>query len=767
MRHHVNEKLRKFPRCSFLSFVLLMGVGTDLYAQKPNSPADTNHPKTAVVDTIVASKDEKNRNVMLNAANNSGPRVVNVGLPSNVGGTTILENDLPVVYSYWPELPNRTWRGSTSLAKTSLISLREAVITTADFGYAVSSYTRTGGNKFELNGNVSGSQFGWIKGDVNASGPIKNNWYYTTGVYANFDPQAYKIESTRYADNTKIFRLGFTKRFNKNKGEISLLYKYGNSAVIENAAVFRYQEGGKIEELDNFQIGKSSYIKRDGTVRFLNTLTGDYYESSLKNKSDYNIVSHNIDIIGNYQLPNKWKLKFAARFHSATASNFQLIPSSIKTATAASGFTYADGTSYVGPVQIILASHLNKEPLRHFLSRVELTKKQKNHHFRIGATGLFYNENTFAFDRSFFYQEVGANPRQLYNTGTTGTGFTATDQYGYFNYNLGVPYHAGNEKKITGYFSDEWIISSKLSLTYGVNLRYQNMQGNYYALARPKNFTILDKTLTEHNHNWWHKSATANVVYKITKQFGVMGDFIYNERHGQLQDYAANYEPSYNTTKTPYASVGVYLNHPKISIVSAFSYVTRNAYNQRYNLVNPNNVTEAVQTAVQYDIKTTGWTTDIVAKPFRNFELHYLLTIQNPIYQNYVVTAFGNTYDFSGKNVIGISKVLQEIDPSFTTLQGKLKLWASVRSFSKQFANQTNVLFFKGWWETFAGVNYKVTKTTGLGITVVNPLNQRGAKGTINGAELITNPEPYYGQLLTSTDYIMPFMIQAVLTFKL
>ena len=40
---------------------------------------------------------EENRNVMLNASSNSGPREVNIGLPSSVGGITVLENDLPVV----------------------------------------------------------------------------------------------------------------------------------------------------------------------------------------------------------------------------------------------------------------------------------------------------------------------------------------------------------------------------------------------------------------------------------------------------------------------------------------------------------------------------------------------------------------------------------------------------------------------------------------------------------------------------------------------
>ena len=90
---------------------------------------------------------KKNRNVMLNASSNSGPREVNIGLPSSVGGITVLENDLPVVYHFWPELPMRTWRPSQSLDMKGLISVSESTLTIADFGYAVNSYTKTGGEK--------------------------------------------------------------------------------------------------------------------------------------------------------------------------------------------------------------------------------------------------------------------------------------------------------------------------------------------------------------------------------------------------------------------------------------------------------------------------------------------------------------------------------------------------------------------------------------------------------------------------------------------
>ncbi|HAT60932.1 MAG TPA: TonB-dependent receptor, partial [Prevotella sp.] len=66
-------------------------------------------------DSILIKSKEKiesksNRNVMLNASDNTSPRDINIGLPTTLGGISILENDLPVVYYFWPDLPNRSWR---------------------------------------------------------------------------------------------------------------------------------------------------------------------------------------------------------------------------------------------------------------------------------------------------------------------------------------------------------------------------------------------------------------------------------------------------------------------------------------------------------------------------------------------------------------------------------------------------------------------------------------------------------------------------------
>ena len=147
----------------------------------------------------------------------------------------------------------------------------------------------------------------------------------------------------------------------------------------------------------------------------------------------------------------------------------------------------------------------------------------------------------------------------------------------------------------------------------------------------------------------------------------------------------------------------------------------------------------------------------MVIKPFKGAQLHYLLTLQNPVYKNYNFAAFGNNYSYDDKNVLEISKMLMEIDPSYSF--DKFRVWASLRYYSKQFANLTNALYFKPHWETFAGANYKCNKNVELALSITNLFNQTGAKGTISGAELITDPTPYYNKPRVGA-YIIPFTTQ-------
>lgn len=87
-----------------------------------------------------SSKEEGNRNVMLNAASANGPREIQIGLPS--ADVNVLENGLPVTYATNPHSVNSNWRSDASLSHVGLLKISETAITTGNIGYAVNSFTQ-------------------------------------------------------------------------------------------------------------------------------------------------------------------------------------------------------------------------------------------------------------------------------------------------------------------------------------------------------------------------------------------------------------------------------------------------------------------------------------------------------------------------------------------------------------------------------------------------------------------------------------------------
>ena len=174
---------------------------------------------------------------------------------------------------------------------------------------------------------------------------------------------------------------------------------------------------------------------------------------------------------------------------------------------------------------------------------------------------------------------------------------------------------------------------------------------------------------------------------------------------------------------------------------------------------------EIMATPLAYDIKTWGWTTDLIAHPLKGLDIHFLFTYQKPTYKKYETSiTFSDGYvgkiNATGNIVAEIPKILIEFDPSYM-LTKDLKLWASFRYFSKTYANINDAYHFNGHWETFGGVNWLVNKKLSLGCTVVNFLNQTGAKGSIAGAELITKADAKnISNVLMTGSYLRPFTVE-------
>ena len=104
-----------------------------------------------------------------------------------------------------------------------------------------------------------------------------------------------------------------------------------------------------------------------------------------------------------------------------------------------------------------------------------------------------------------------------------------------------------------------------------------------------------------------------------------------------------------------------------------------------------------------------------------------------------------------------------EFDPSYKWKM--IRVWASARYYSKQYATRTNLAWFNGHWETFAGVDWQVIKSLKLSVNVVNALFKDGAKGSMAFADTDTDSSKLVGRLMSGT-YIRPFTVDFMLTYK-
>jgi hypothetical protein len=705
----------------------------------------------------------RNRNVMLNADNSVGPREVNIGLPSSVGGTTILQNGIPVVYWYWPEMPTTCWRQDATLTKTGLLGPAEAALETGVVGYDVDSYDNTGTDKFHVRGNFNSNHFGLLRGTTSISGPLGHGFKYVAGAYLSFDPGTFNPKGiTRYyADNTKMFKFGLTKDYNNllGKGSVTVFYRYANSRQMQNSyyAPYVYNAGGKVEEYNGFKVGEDSYLVNTSTMTMKDPISGKYFQTDAID--GYRARSHSFDLMWKNWFHNGYYLDFVTRFRMANVGIHSPAMSGVNATKG--NYTYLDGSAYNGEyVQNVLLLNTKRTPIRTWITSAKLSKQFNHHYVTAGLSDWLYAQHRYLTESAYFYQSVESDP-QIVVPKSTATTFLN----GFYGFNSVLEYHDGTMNRTAFLLKDKWDVSNHLTLKMGTRLEYQALRGHYIATAQRSDRTYGKSPI---RNDFFNKDISVNGVYKITKQFGVLADLVHTELGGILGNYNTGTDPDMKQSKTNMADFGVYLNDKYVSVVSQITYIKKTNYRANSSFVNPK-TGESARTVIKYDVQTLGWTTDVIFKPCKYFNLHYLLTLQNPQYKNYGGTLTYSTgtrdYDFNGSCVTGISKVLMEIDPTFMYKDFMLTL--NARYFGKQYANLSNTLTFASHWETFGRASYKFTNFLSGYIGVVNILNQRGAKSTISGTNLMTAEEAKerYGTVLSGT-YIRPFTIEFGVNFN-
>ena len=760
----MNLRIRTFSMA-----LVAMSAASQVYAL----PSDDSENK----------EKKEERNVMLNASDANKPREIQIGLPSE--DVTVYENGLPAVYSSSVHRLSAHWRSDASLKGTDLMTPSESAIATGNIAYAVSSFSELGQKEFKGKLNYKANHFGMQNVDLNLSGGIGDNWLYTASMYQNFDPGSFKLRFTDYADRTQLYHFGITRILNDGKGRVSLLYKYSNSknpGNFANAAPFIYSGDGSIKKIDGFDPGMDSYVQRQGSFQYLNTKSGKMETWNMSDGSENH--ANEIALISQYQFDNGWLWKFNAKYMNAPRANYvDYGGSTISQVSEADGYQLSDGSAYSGYIEG-RRTWLHVGKVSNALLTTEISKQLNNHKLMIGLNEWYYHLNYYS--SSFQWAgTVEAYPRTLSQMYVNPLDPTQTARRSEtFGYNeLSPEYTKGSENKLALYFTDEWKVSPKFKVFYGGRLEYYRMSaeqistprfsgfhmGNYntYATADGSvvatEHSIEAKNVTKDKLNY---AATLQLTYNLTRQFGLTADATIATRFPRISEYAGTgpTEEQYKRVTIPLIRGGIFYKNDWIDLSSMVTYISKSNNIDQQNLTKPG-TTEGKTVLLIYNIQTLGWTTSAEINPFKNFHMHALFTYQKPVYKNYnasVTFSDGQSMGVNANNMIvkEIPQVLIELDPKYDITKN-LNAWLSFRYFGKTYANLQEALYFNGHWETFGGINWNVNKKLSLGVSVINIFNEKGAKGTISGSELITKQEAgkYDGKYMSGS-YLRPFTVE-------
>ena len=740
-----------------LAAVLLLP--TSLFAQQ-----------VAKNDTVPSTREEKNRNVMLNAKNDREPRQISIGLPAQFAAD-IFEDGLPVAELYWPIMPFTTWRNTLSLSKNSLMSLSESALMYGKMENIVSSENRHAGDTFKGVGKYAFNHFGKQLVDFNVSGPIAKGWGYTLGSYQSFDPGSNRLDVMSLQDRMGIYKVGLNKRWNDNKGEVSLLYQYSHVTTFSDESGPFYFNGadGSVEQFEDFKLGRDQYLPNYRAFHYLSLEDNKEYDVDINDANRDH--AHQLTFNYRYTWDNGTTLTIGSKLKDAKQFTATYNLAGIFAVTEEDGYTYEDGTPYVGYVQ----NRHARRPYgieRSWMTSAQLTGKagkQRGHSWRVGLNEWF-SYQSMSYPTGLLPHEVKKNPRILLVNGQQMTAF-----------NSGADFYSGHENRLAVYASDDWTVNERLWLSLGFRLDWQKLhgvgafstdtEGNVFDASniRRPGFTVATGKKYPFKETWLNPTATFNGRYRIVGGLGVQGEAVFVQQRPNMQDYAGCDLPNNEPVISNILKGGIYFNNDWLELTSQVFHISQTNYKSRTQFTNPKDMSETVTIAVLYDVATVGWTTDAVITPFKGFNFHGLLTLQNPKYKNFDFQPVfkdgpGQHYNFTDKNVTAISKMIIELDPSYQI--DKWRFWLSFRYQSKQYINKTNTLFFKGRWETFGGVDYTLNDHLSFSLNLVNILNQKGASGNIGAADLATDVSQYQHHHLMSGGFIRPFTMELSASLK-
>ena len=719
----------------------------------------------AIADSTKSSSGDSNRNVLMNASFASQPRQISLGLPIS-GYAYIYEDGLPVSYYNYQVYPYKSWHSGVSHETIHTMGPQDMALKYGVITYSVDSKSKLADDHFEGKVNYTLNHFGRHMVDANVSTPVGKGWGVSIGTYHNFDPGSNHLDMTSLQESVHFYKAALSKTWNEGRGKAGFVYQYSQfKEIIENYGPFIFVGDGSVKEYEGFKLGTDQYRPADNMVKYLDVETGRMTEQDIDEGNTNKI--HNVNFLLDYLWDNGTKLAVHSKFKHGHSFRSNTTVMGVSDVTSDRGYTYEDGTPYVGKVQTRRMLHF--DGFEHsWMTNAELTGKSKDHRHKWRAEIDYWLNNAGVSTSMYLLgHEVKKDPKQLLLNGSDG-----------YSYNSYAEYYDGYEHKLFGLVSDEWSVCNRLWLYAGARAEFLNVRGDaandtYEGNARHVGFSLVDEGVTKNhfNNSHFNYSLVGSARFALLPGFGLLSEYSTATIHSQLFHYGTYISPSLESMPTTYFRGGVYLKNKWIDLTSQITYITMKNSQERPNFSHvltkdvgdmKAGMSESFTTPYYYDMSTLGWLTDAVITPTDGLSIHVMFTIRDPKYKNFKITptfsdGITEEYDFTDKTITALSKMELEIEPSYRF--GDWRIWLSARYFSKQYINKTNSLYFNGRWETFGGVEYKLNRHLSFAATVVNILNQKGASGSINSADLITDPKPYENYVMAGT-FIRPFTFE-------
>lgn len=705
---------------------------------------------------IATGQDDK-RNVMLNAESASTPRIINIGLPDSSNGAVVFVDGLKHALG----LPRSQyhWAGGNAYEKVETIDFMEAVVRYGEYSVPVNSRTRVGSDV--LSGAFTGasSSDGLIRFDGSVSGPLRGKWHFALGAYVNYDPTSVNAPSRMFVDQKQIYQASLSRSWDNSSLSVTYRLSLCDDRVDGGYSVapFVYNGDGTIGLYGGFRLGRDCYMPADESVRWMDLETGSWKEGDMSKMDRRRLHDFHVNYRKNNWLG--WNLTTAFHLCYMAPSNWMKVQlSGIDQASESMGYTVSGASSYTGKVQNRQAFFYDTWTFDPELN-VEGTKVFGHHSLKVG-TSLAFSRQYESSSTFRFAHTVEASPRRVFKDGQ-----------GTWNFNRNSTWMDAWKVQDDLYLFDSWRLLPAMLARTGIRVR--GIYNDIYSAARldgetintrVEGFNLADPSLAKKHH---FKAPGVDYVvseslnWRIGRRITSVAEGFYSMTPKATTYYRNATLPSLRSIGNAMGRAGFTFEGGWYDVTALASYVTSWNNAAQVNVTKQiGGISETLPWVAQYGIGTLGFTLDAALRR-GGFSLHGRATWQNPKYRNYrneFVFSDGSVsvIDYTGKTVTGISKLMIEFDPSWSWKS--YRVWASIRYYSRQYVSRTNLAYFKGHFETFAGVQAAFGKHGRINLDIVNVLMDHGARGSIDIADTIEDAAALQG-LVMAGSYIRPFTL--------